>query len=142
MSVAQAGNTVQVHYKGALPDGEVFDSSEGQEPLEFVLGEQMVIDGFNNGVLGMKIGESRTVVIPPDEGYGVSNEQLVGQVKKDQLPPEQEPELGMVLNLDTPEGPFPVRIIAIDAEMVTLDGNHPLADKTLTFDIELVSISA
>jgi len=142
MSVAKAGDKVQVHYKGSLQDGEVFDSSEGQEPLEFVLGEKMVIDGFDNGVLGMTIGDSKTVVIPPDEGYGGRNDQLIGQVEKSKLPPDHEPELGMVFNLDTPEGPFPVRVTAIEDEMVTLDGNHPLADQTLTFEISLVAISA
>lgn len=140
MATAQAGDRVKVHYKGFLENGEQFDSSEGQEPLEFVLGEQMVIQGFDQGVVGMDTGETRKLTIPPEEAYGTRNDQLIGKVEKDQLPQDAPPEVGMVYNLNTPQGPFPVRVVEMDDATVTLDGNHPLADQTLIFEIELVEV--
>ncbi|MDT8448390.1 MAG: peptidylprolyl isomerase [bacterium] len=140
MANAQVGDRVKVHYKGFLENGEQFDSSEGQDPLEFVLGEQMVIQGFDQGVLGMDIGETRKLTIPPEEAYGARNDQLIGEVEKDQLPQDEPPEVGMVYNLNTPQGPFPVRVVDVAEKTVTLDGNHPLADQTLIFEIELVEV--
>ena len=140
MLVAKEGDKVKVHYKGFLEDGELFDSSEGQEPLEFVLGEMMVIKGFDQGVIGMKVGQSKRLTIPPHEAYGTRNEQMVGKVERAQLPTDDAPEIGTIYNLNTPEGPFPVRVIEMDETHVTLDGNHPLAEQTLIFDIELVGI--
>ncbi|OGG96614.1 MAG: hypothetical protein A2508_10485 [Candidatus Lambdaproteobacteria bacterium RIFOXYD12_FULL_49_8] len=140
MARAAKGDTVFVHYRGTLSDGVEFDSSAGQEPLEFVLGEQMVIAGFDNGILGMAVGEKKTLTIAPEEAYGLKNPQLVGKVERGQLPPGATPELGMVFNLSTPQGPFAVRVVDLDQESITLDGNHPLADQTLIFEIEMVKI--
>lgn len=141
--IAKQGSTVKVHYTGTLQeDGSTFDSSKGREPLEFKLGEGMVIAGFEKAVIGRSVGDSTTVEIPPDEGYGTPNEQLVFQVRKEQLPPNVELEEGIMLEIRTEDGsPAYVRITAFDDELVTLDGNHPLAGKTLIFDIELVEIA-
>ena len=140
---AKNGSTVKVHYTGTLKeDGSQFDSSEGRDPLEFKLGEGMVIAGFEKAVIGKSVGDSVTVEIPPDEGYGTPNEQLVFQVRKEQLPPNVELEEGIMLEIRTEDGsPAYVRITSFDDKMVTMDGNHPLAGKTLIFDIEVVEVA-
>ncbi len=139
---AEKGNTVKVHYNGTLKeDGSQFDSSKGREPLEFTMGEGMVIAGFERAVLGKSVGDSVSVEIPPEEGYGIPNDELVFQVRKDQIPPNVELEEGIMLEIKTETGqPAYVRVTDFDEEMVTLDGNHPLAGKTLCFDIEIVAI--
>lgn len=140
---AQNGSTVKVHYTGTLKaDGSQFDSSEGRDPLEFKLGEGMVIAGFEKAVIGKSVGDTLSVEIPPEEGYGEPSEQLVFQVRREQLPPTVELELGIMLEIRTEDGqPAYVRVTEFDEEMVTLDGNHPLAGQTLMFDIEVVEVA-
>ncbi len=140
---AEKGSTVKVHYTGTLKaDGSQFDSSEGREPLEFKLGEGMVIAGFEKAVIGKSSGDKTTVEIPPAEAYGEPNDQLVFQVRKEQLPPNVELEEGIMLEIRSEDGqPAYVRVTAFDDEMVTLDGNHPLAGQTLVFDIEVVEVA-
>jgi len=139
---AKKDSKVKVHYTGTLKeDGSQFDSSAGREPLEFTLGEGMVIAGFEKAVIGKSVGDSVTVEILPEEGYGTPNDELVFQVRKDQIPPNVELEEDTMLEIRTEDGsPAYVRITAFDDEMVTLDGNHPLAGKTLVFDIEVVEV--
>jgi peptidylprolyl isomerase len=142
MTQAKQGDKVQVHYTGRQNDGEVFDSSVGQAPLEFTLGGGEVIPGFENGVVGMSVGEKRTVAIPPDEGYGPYEEQMVLEVGRDQFPDEMSPTVGQQLTIRQDGGQaFSVVVVAVGDEVVTLDANHPLAGQTLTFEIELVSIN-
>ena len=140
---AQNGNTVKVHYTGTLKaDGSQFDTSEGRDPLEFKMGEGMVIAGFEKAVVGKSPGDTVTVEVPPEEGYGEPNEQLVFQVRKDQIPPNVEVEVGIMLEIRTEDGqPAYVRVTEFDEELVTLDGNHPLAGQTLVFDIEVVEVA-
>ena len=140
---AKKGSTVKVHYTGTLKaDGSQFDSSEGRDPLEFTLGENMVIAGFEKAVIGKSTGDTVSVEIPPEEGYGEPNEQLVFQVRKEQLPPNVELETGIMLEIRTEEGqPAYVRVTDFDDKLVTLDGNHPLAGQTLVFDIEVVEVA-
>ena len=143
MQQVKKGDTVKVHYKGTLTtDGSIFDSSEGREPLEFRVGDGMVIFGFDNGVLEMKIGDKKVVDIPFMEGYGPLNDQMIIEFPLDQFPPDLgEPSIGMMLHLSDPEGnQLPVTITEIKEGTFVLDGNHPLAGKDLTFDIELVEI--
>ncbi|HNB80575.1 MAG TPA: FKBP-type peptidyl-prolyl cis-trans isomerase [Chitinophagaceae bacterium] len=143
MSQVKKGDTIQIHYKGTLStDGTLFDSSEGREPLEFKVGEGMVIHGFDQGVLNMKIGEKKTLQIPFLEAYGPKNEQMFFEFEKDQLPTELgEPVLGMELHMVDPDGnPFPVIIHEIREKTIILDANHPLAGQDLTFEVELVGI--
>ena len=142
MTAAQ-GNTVKVHYTGTLKkDGSQFDSSQGRDPLEFTLGEGMVIAGFERAVIGKSAGDTVTVEIPPEDGYGDPNDQLVFQVRKDQIPPNVELEEGIMLEIRTEDGsPAYVRVAQFDEEIVTLDGNHPLAGETLVFEIEVVEIA-
>jgi peptidylprolyl isomerase len=140
--VAQNGDTVQVDYTGKLADGTVFDSSSGREPLEFTLGSDQVIPGFEKAVLGMKVGEKKTVRIPADEAYGQHADELVIQVPREKLRSDSEPAVGQVLQVTGQDGkPFYFTITAIsDNGTITLDANPPLAGKDLTFDIELVKI--
>lgn len=143
MAAAKSGDTVRVHYTGRLVDGTVFDSSEGREPLEFTLGEQQVISGFDRAVSGMQVGESVTVTIPVDDAYGRHRDNLVIQVDQSQFPADIKPELGLSLRMQQPDGStVRVRITALEAGKVTLDANHPLAGEDLVFDIELVEILA
>ena len=142
MEQAKAGDKVKVHYTGRQPNGETFDSSVGQEPLEFTLGAGEVIPGFEAGVLGMAVGEHRTVEIEPDDGYGPYNEDMVLEVEREQFPEEMQPEVGQQLQVRQDGGQaISVVVTAVDDETVTLDANHPLAGQTLTFEIELVSIN-
>ncbi len=144
MSKVKSGDKIKVHYKGTLTtEGEVFDSSEGRDPLEFTVGSGMVIPGFDNGVLDMEVGEKKTVNIPCAEAYGEKNEQNVIAVDRAQLPEEmKEVEIGMMLQMVTPDGqPIPVTIVEVAEEKIKVDANHQLAGKDLTFDLELVSIN-
>jgi FKBP-type peptidyl-prolyl cis-trans isomerase SlpA len=139
---AKANDTVKVHYKGTLTNGEVFDSSEGKEPLEFTLGAGQLIPGFENGVIGMQVEESKTVNIPSDEAYGAPKDELIQEVPKAQLPPEIQPEVGLRLMSQSPDGQqIPLVVTEVKEETITVDANHPLAGKDLIFDITLVSIN-
>ncbi len=141
MSKAKDGDTVKVHYTGTLENGEVFDTSREREPLEFKLGEGQLIPGFEKAVIGMAEGDSTKVDIPSDEAYGEAREDLVIKVPKDQLPEDVEPQIGMQLQVNQPNGqPIPVRITEVGEAELTLDANHPLAGKDLSFDIELINV--
>ena len=141
MAQAKVGDVVRVHYKGYFDDGTVFDTSRNAEPFEFTLGNEMVIPGFENAILGMEVGDVRTVEISPEEGYGERREDLVIEIDKNQVPPEIQPEVGMMLQLQSGQGEaIPVVVSAIGETTITLDGNHPLAGKKLNFEIELVEI--
>ncbi|HNP63352.1 MAG TPA: peptidylprolyl isomerase [Woeseiaceae bacterium] len=142
MSQAKSGDTVKIHYTGTLADGTQFDSSAGRDPLEFALGSGQVIPGFDSAVDGMAVGDSKTVDIPPEEAYGQRHEQLIQQVPKSALPEEMEPEAGMQLQSQSPDGQIMNLVVTeVAEETITVDGNHPLAGQTLTFDIELVAIA-
>jgi len=142
MTQAKAGDTVRIHYTGTLDDGEVFDSSEGGEPLTFTLGEGEVIAGFDTAVTGMAAGDKKTVTIPAAEAYGEPQDEMVLQVGRDQLPPGLDPEDGDSLVMQTGDGmELPVMVREVTDEYVVLDANHPLAGEALTFEIELVEIA-
>lgn len=135
------GQKVKIHYTGTLDDGEQFDSSAGRDPLEFEMGAGMVIPGFEKGVADMEVGEKKTINIPAVEAYGEKREDMVMVFEHSQLPPELEPEVGMMLQMQGPQGqPVPVTITAVEEEAVTIDANHQLAGKALNFELELVSV--
>lgn len=141
MAEAKKGDTVKVHYTGILENGEQFDSSKGRDPLEFTIGNGQVIPGFENGVIGLNLGESKTVKIPPEEGYGPRYEEMVLKVDKSKFPEGSTPEIGQQLQLKQLDGKvFVVSITDIEDDSITLDANHPLAGKVLNFEIELVEI--
>ncbi|MEK7851198.1 MAG: peptidylprolyl isomerase [Deltaproteobacteria bacterium] len=141
MAQVKAGDKVRVHYVGSLEDGTVFDSSREGEPMEFAVGERMLIPGFEDAVIGMSAGDSKTVSIPPEDAYGSHIEELITVVERSQIPTSLEPKIGMMLQADSDDGmvvPFTVKEVTEDS--VILDGNHPLAGKGLTFEIELLEI--
>ena len=141
MKQAQAGDTVRIHYSGTLNDGTQFDTSEGSDPLEFALGSGMVIAGFDKAVEGMAVGESKSVKIPPEEGYGPRHDQLVQEVPKSALPEDIAPAVGMQLQGKSADGQVMNLVVTDVGEAdITVDANHPLAGEELTFDIELVEI--
>ncbi|GAB4387692.1 MAG: peptidylprolyl isomerase [Thermodesulfovibrionales bacterium] len=141
MKLAGKGDSVRVHYTGRLADGTVFDSSRDREPLEFAIGERQVIRGFEEAVIGMAEGQSKTIEITAEESYGPRREDLVVTVSRSQMPRDLELNEGVHLQMRQPDGTvFNVLVSDLTEETVTLDANHPLAGKDLTFDIELVKI--
>ncbi len=139
---AQDGDTVRVHYTGRLPDGEVFDSSEGGEPLEFTLGQGQLIPGFEEGVRGMEAGQTATLNIPAEEAYGPRREELVVEMPRDELPPDLDLEVGMQVQGGDPGGPPTIfTVVDLTDTTVTLDANHRLAGEDLVFDIEVVEVN-
>ncbi len=138
------GSKVTLEYEGKLEDGTIFDSSkhgDHSHPLEFTVGEGMVIAGFEKAVLDMEINQEKEFSIEPSEAYGERDENLVQKVPKKDLPDEIKPEVGMVLALNSPDGQqIPVPIVAISEEDISLDMNHPLAGKKLIFNIKVVKI--
>lgn len=143
MKQVQNGDKVKVHYNGKLRSGETFDSSDGREPLEFTVGGGQVIKGFDQGVMGMQVGDKKTVEIPVEDAYGEKREDMVIEFPKDQFPPDMKPEEGMQLMMNNGAGQsFPVTIAEVKEDSVVLDANHPLAGQDLIFDIELVEIES
>ena len=140
--LAIKGDLVRVHYKGTLTDGTVFDSSEGRDPLEFTLGQGMVIPGFESAITGMKVGSSVVRTIPADEAYGPLREEMVINISKDQFPADMPLELGQELQLQGPGGVLVAQIVGIEEDDVMLDANHLLAGEDLTFSITLESIGS
>jgi peptidylprolyl isomerase len=137
----KTGDVVRVHYTGTLLDGSQFDSSVGRNPLEFTVGAGQMIAGFDAGVLGMAVGEKKTLQIDPDHGYGQSNPEAIIEFPRTNVPEGMEIEIGMQLNLQNEYGqPVPVVIMEITEEVVIMDANHSLAGKDLIFEVELVEI--
>lgn len=138
---AQQGDRVKVHYRGRLDDGFEFDTSVGGEPLIFVIGASEVIPGFEDAASGMAVGELKTFTIDPGRAYGPHRHELVVEMPWDYFPEDIVPEVGMQLKLVDENGEeVPVMVVDVDEDSVTLDANHPLAGKALTFDIELLEI--
>jgi len=141
MAQAKRGDTVRVHYTGRLEDGTVFDTSLNRHPLQFTLGNGQVIAGVENAITGMNIGESKTTVIPFEQAYGPRRDDMIVTVKRDELPPDLDAKVGQRLELTQMDNKTVlVTVIDVTESSLTLDANHPLAGKTLTFDIELVGI--
>lgn len=143
MAAIKAGDTVFIHYTGTLTDGTEFDSSKGRDPLEFTVGSGMVIKGMDDGLLGMDVGEKKRLEIPAAEAYGPINPDNRIAVPRDQLPEDIPVEVGLMLQMQGPQGQaVPVTIVEVTETEVTLDANHALAGKDLIFDIEVVSVKA
>ncbi len=136
---AKNGDTVRVHYTGRFPDGQVFDTSEGGDPLEFKVGSGEVIPGFDEAVRGMSVGESKTVEIAPDDAYGPRHQSLIRALPRETTQFPTEPQIGMNLILPLADGnQLEIVITEVTETHVTIDGNHPLAGQTLVFDLALV----
>ncbi len=141
MNKAQEGDKVTVTYQGVLDDGIIFDESDDSAPLSFILGENEVLPGMEIAVLGMEVGDRKTVTIPPEQGYGVRQPKLVEEVKIEALPRNLKLDLGGQLEVTAADGTaHQLIIVGLDKQKVILDGNHPLAGRSLILQIELVSI--
>ncbi len=133
------GDKVKIEYTSKLADGTVFDTSKGKAPLTFEVGAKQVIPGFDKAVEGMNVDEEKTFTIKSEEAYGPVREELKQEVPKDKLPKEQEPQVGMMLLMQAPDGnQIPARITKVTKDKVTIDINHPLAGKDLTFEVKVV----
>lgn len=142
MTEVKAGDTVRIHYTGTLSDGSVFDSSDGRDPLEFEVGSGMIIPGLDVALPGMVVGDKKNVEIDSADAYGPINPEMQQAVPREGIPADIPLEPGTQLQMQTPDGQaMPVTVLAVTDTEVTLDANHPLAGKDLTFDIELVSVN-
>jgi FKBP-type peptidyl-prolyl cis-trans isomerase 2 len=142
MSIVKDNSRVKAHYTGTLSDGQIFDSSEGREPLEFTMGLGQLIPGFENAVLGMQLNESKVFTIPSNEAYGEVREDLFYQIPNAHIPEEISPAIGMQLTFESPEeGQIMLTVTEVADEYITVDANHPLAGKDLTFNITVVDIN-
>ncbi|MCR9127065.1 MAG: peptidylprolyl isomerase [Rhodobacteraceae bacterium] len=142
MSEVKSGDTVRIHYTGTLQDGSTFDSSEGREPLEFQVGSGQIIPGLDEALPGMSVGEQKTVTIPADKAYGPINPEMRQAVPREGIPADIPLDPGTQLQMRTPDGQaMPVTVIEATETEVTLDANHPLAGRDLTFDFEIVSVA-
>jgi len=143
MNQVTVNSKVKVHYTGKLANGEVFDTSDGKEPIEFTLGQGQLIPGFEKGLIDMKLNEKKTINMTKDEAYGEVNETLIQEVKKKDLPQDMEPKVGMGLVSKSPEGQeINLMVVEVKEETIVIDGNHPLAGRDLIFDLEVVEITA
>lgn len=143
MTQAKAGDTVQIHYTGTLNDGATFDSSAGRDPLEFVVGSGQIIPGLDAAIPGMTVGDKKTVQVPCAEAYGELNPDARQAIPRAEIPADIPLDPGTQLQMQTPQGQVvPVTVAEVTEAEVTLDANHPLAGKDLTFDIEMVAIKA
>ena len=141
MNQVKENNTVKVNYTGKLADGQIFDSSEGRDPLEFTLGQGQLIPGFEKGLIDMALNEKKTITVAKEEAYGDINQDLIQEVSKSQLPPDIMPEVGMGLVSKSPEGhETNMRVVEVKDDSIVIDANHPLAGKDLIFDLEVVEI--
>ncbi|ACH40551.1 peptidylprolyl cis-trans isomerase, FKBP-type [Citrifermentans bemidjiense Bem] len=149
MAQAKEGDRVKVHYTGKLDDGSIFDSSEcaeddcgcGPGPIEFTIGQGEVIPGFEAGIKGLSVGESKTIHIPVEEAYGERVQEMVAVVPRGDLPPEMNPEVGQQLEVTQEDGQvFSVLVVEVTNETITIDANHPLAGQPLNFELKLVEI--
>ena len=141
MAQAKLGDRVKVHYTGTFVDGTAFDSSNEREPMEFSIGGMQVIPGFEQAVIGMAPGESKTEKVACEDAYGLKRDDMIVEVERQYIPKEINPEVGQLLEMQRPDGQsIPVRVTEVSENTITLDANHPLAGKDLVFEIILVEI--
>ena len=142
MAQAKTGDTVKVHYTGKLKDGTVFDTSADREPLEFKIGERKLIPDFEEAVVGMEPGDSKSIEIAAENAYGAHNKDMVMVVERKDIPEGLDPQVNQRLQVQQQSGQsFVVTVTEVSEASITLDGNHPLAGKDLTFDIQLTEIA-
>ena len=141
MSNAQHGDTVTVHYTGQLENGDIFADSKDDDPIEITIGDGQYIPGFENGVIGMEVGETKTVTLPPEQAFGTRHQELIVKADKNQFPEHLVPAIGQQFQIRNEDGKtLEVTITELDEKTATLDANHPLAGYTLTFNIHLIAV--
>ena len=142
MQTPRDGKFISVHYTGTLDNGEVFDTSQGRQPLEFEMGKGNLIQGFEDAVRGMQLNESKTITLSPSEAYGERDDSLLRSFDRSTLPKEVNPEVGQTVALQSNHGQkIPAQISQVDEKKVVVDMNHPLAGQALTFEIHLVAVN-
>lgn len=142
MSLDKSGSTVKIHFTGKTQDGKVVTTSEGQDPLEFTIGEGEVLPGIEKAVIGMSVGEKKRTKIAPEEAFGYRHEELVLEVERAHMPQDIEEHVGSLLQVQYPDGSFGLfKILYVTEKTVKLDANHPLAGESLIFDFELLDIA-
>lgn len=142
MTQVKPGDTVRLHYTGTLSDGSTFDSSRGRDPLEFTVGSGQIIPGLDRAIPGMSVGDTKLVQIAAEDAYGHPDPEARQTVPRGDIPAEIPLDVGTQLQVQTPTGQvIPVTVAEVTDQTVTLDANHALAGKDLTFDIELVAIA-
>jgi len=143
MTAVKHGDSVKVHYTGRYDTGEVFDTSADSDPIVFTVGAGEVIRGIDQALIGMHIGETKELIIPPDQAYGERIDALVQTINRDQFQlPGVQPEIGMSIEMHTPDGSIPMVIAELTDTTVTLDANHLLAGEHLHFELTLIEIAA
>ena len=138
--IIEKDKVATVNYTGSYLDGQVFDSSEGKDPLSFLVGHRQMISGFEQELMGAKIGEKREFTLTPDKAYGERDENAIQKMDKGQFPDDMNLEVGMIVGAQSDQGPIQFSIVAIDGEMVTVDFNHQMAGMTLSFQVEVVNV--
>lgn len=142
MKRAKVGDTVKVHYTGKLQNGNVFETSEDRKPKEFTIGQNEIIPGFEKAVVGMEVGESKTVEIPAEEAFGPYRKELVQVIDRNLVPADMEPKEGDRLQAVQQNGQqLEMTVKAVSTSTLTLDANHVLAGQDLTFDIKLIEVA-
>ncbi len=141
MAQAKIGDTVKINFTGKLEDETIVDSSQDQSPLEFTIGNGDVISGLEQGVIGMAVGDKKTLRILPEDAFGQRHEELLVEINKSEFPEHINPTIGLHLQIQQSDGQiFKVKVVEMTEDTLTLDGNHPLAGTTLHFDVEMVEI--
>jgi len=142
MAKAKSGDAVKVHCTAKLEDGRVFDSSEGREPFQFTIGQGRVVPGFEQAVVGMSPGDSKTEKVPADQGFGPYQDELILEVDREQIPANVELKVGNRLQFRQMNGQTTEALVAdVSESKVRLDANHPLARSDLILDIQLLEIT-
>jgi FKBP-type peptidyl-prolyl cis-trans isomerase 2 len=131
---------VQISFKGTLGDGTVFGQSEAGKPLEFMVGAGKMIPALEKALIGLKVGDKKTVVIKAADAYGEWDKNAVQDVPKEEFSKDLELKVGQMYSVQTPQGQLTVKVTAIGPKMVTIDFNHPLAGKDLTFEVQVIKI--
>ena len=143
MDKVENGHYVSVAYTGKLANGDVFDSSEGRQPLEVHMGAGQMIKGFESQLMGMAVNEKKVFTLSSEDAYGERSDELMQAVPRSEVPPDMDLQIGMIVGMMTPDGhKVPARIVQLDDKQLTIDLNHPLAGESLTFEIEVVGISS
>lgn len=141
MAGAKSGDTVKINFTGRLEDGTVIETSKDRDPLEFKIGEGNVIAGLEQGVIGMAAGDQKTILVPPEDGFGQPQEDLVVEIKKSEFPEDVEFAVDAYLNIESADGmEFQARVVEIKEDTVILDANHPLSGVAISYDVELLEI--
>jgi len=139
-ATVQEKEVVQITYTGTLADGSVFSQSEKDKPLEFIVGSGRIIPALEKGLVGMKVGEQKKIIVKAADAYGEYDKAALQEVPKDRFPKDSTFDVGEKFVVQTPNGPYPVKIAEVRVKTVIVDFNHPLAGKDLTFDVAVVKI--